>query len=172
MHTPKSEETLDKTVHGLLFDLDNTLIDREAAFVRFASHFYEERLRNATTMTRDEVVAKMVLWDQDGYADRVAMFAQWVNEWPEAGLDPEQLLPYYRSEMKRHVEPDADNNRLLADLNRREVPWGHRHQRKHDGANTSPVGQQVSINSPRSSSFQKRLAIRNPIQGFSATRSN
>ena len=124
MHTPKSEETLDKTVHGLLFDLDNTLIDREAAFVRFASRFYEERLRNATTMTRDEVVAKMVLWDQDGYADRETMFAQWADEWPKAGLDPEQLLPYYRSEMKRHVEPDADNNRLLADLNRRGVPWG------------------------------------------------
>ena len=85
MHTPKSEETLDKTVHGLLFDLDNTLIDREAAFVRFASRFYDERLRYATTMTRDEVVTKMVLWDQDGYADRETMFAQWINEWPKSG---------------------------------------------------------------------------------------
>ena len=115
---------MDKTVHGLLFDLDNTLIDREAAFVRFASRFYEERLHDATTMSRGEVVAKMVLWDQDGYADRETMFAQWVNEWPKAELEPDRLLPYYRSEMKRHVQPDTDNNRLLVDLNRREVPWG------------------------------------------------
>lgn len=124
MHTPKSEETLDKSVHGFLFDLDNTLIDREGAFVRFASRFYEERLRNATTITRDEAVAKMVFWDQDGYIAREKMFAQWVDEWPEAGLEPERLLPYYRSEMKQHVQPDAANNRLLADLNRRGVPWG------------------------------------------------
>ena len=111
-------------IRGFLFDLDNTLIDREAAFVRFATRFYEERLRDATSMMRDETVAKMVRWDEDGYVDRLVMFSKWAAEWPEAGLDPEQLVPWYRLEMKRHVEPDADNNRLLADLNRRGVPWG------------------------------------------------
>ena len=124
MHTPKLEGTLDKSVQGLLFDLDNTLIDREAAFIRFATCFYDESLRNATTMTREEVVAKMVLWDQDGYVAREKMFALWITEWPEAGLELERLLPYYRSEMKRHVQPDVDNNRFLVDLNRRGVPWG------------------------------------------------
>lgn len=124
MHTPKSEETLDKTLNGLLFDLDNTLIDREAAFVRFATCFYEERLRNVTLMTREEVVARMVRWDRDGYADRAEMFAKWADEWPEAGLEPEQLLPWYRLEMKKHVEPDADINDLLANLNEHRVPWG------------------------------------------------
>jgi len=94
MHTPISEEkTLDKTVHGFLFDLDNTLIDREAAFVRFATSFYEERLRNPTSMTREEVVTQMVRWDEDGYVDRLVMFAKWADEWPEAGLDPERLPP-------------------------------------------------------------------------------
>ena len=111
-------------IHGLLFDLDNTLIDREAAFIRFATCFYKDHLQAATAMTRDDAVAKMVQWDRDGYADRAEMFAKWVDEWPEAGLDPEQLLPWYRSEMKQHVQPDEDNNRLLADLNRRGVPWG------------------------------------------------
>ena len=118
------EGTLHKTVQGVLFDLDNTLIDREGAFFRFATCFYEERLRNVTSMTQNDAVAKMVCWDQDGYADRATMFAKWANEWPEAGLDPEQLLPWYRLEMKKHVQPDADNNRLLAELNRRGVPWG------------------------------------------------
>ncbi len=140
MHTSISEETLDKSIRGLLFDLDNTLIDREAAFVRFAKNFCEEHLRNATSMSQDEIVARMVRWDEDGYADRAAMFAKWADEWPEAGLEPERLLPYYRSEMKRHVEPDADNNRLLADLNRRGVPWGI-------VTNGSTTGQQVACQS-------------------------
>ena len=111
-------------IHGLLFDLDNTLIDRESAFVRFATSFYEERLRNATSMTQDNAVALMVLWDQDGYADRATMFAKWAAEWPEAGLDPERLLPWYRSEMKQHVQPDSDINSFLANLNEHQVPWG------------------------------------------------
>ena len=111
-------------IRGLLFDLDNTLIDREAAFLRFATRFYEERLRDATSMTRDEVVAKMELWDEDGYVDRTAMFSKWANEWPEAGLDPERLVPWYRLEMKQHVEADSDTNALLSDLNERRVPWG------------------------------------------------
>ena len=117
-------ERLVKTVRGLLFDLDNTLIDREGAFVRFASCFYTQRLGSATSMTQDEAVAKMVLWDRDGYGDRMAMFAKWSDEWPEAGLDPEQLLPWYRLEMKKHVLPDADINGFLTDLNEHRVPWG------------------------------------------------
>ena len=82
---------MDKTVYGFLFDLDNTLIDREAAFVRFVTRFYEEHLRNVTPMTREEVVARMVHWDQDGYADRAAMFAKWAEEWPKAGFEPERM---------------------------------------------------------------------------------
>ena len=115
---------MDKPTHGVLFDLDNTLIDREGAFARFASCFYEERLRDTTTMSREEVVMRMVHWDQDGFIARDEMFARWVDEWPEAGLEPDSLLPYYRSEMGRHVQPDSENNGLLADLSRRGVPWG------------------------------------------------
>ncbi len=117
-------ETLDKAVKGILFDLDNTLIDRESAFVRFASYFYDEHLRNATTMARDEAVAKIVRWDNDGYGDREIMLARWVAEWPEAALNVKWLLPWYRSEMRRHVEPDTDANSFLADLNEREMLWG------------------------------------------------
>ena len=116
--------TLDDVIRGVLFDLDNTLIDREAAFIRFATCFYEERLRNATSMTQDDALAKMVRWDGDGYADRESMFVLWANEWPEARLDPERLLPWYRSEMKQHVQPDAGINGLLADLNEHRMPWG------------------------------------------------
>ena len=115
---------MDTSVSGLLFDLDNTLIDREGAFRRFASHFYDQHLRDATAMTREEAVDRMVLWDEDGYVDRETMFARWVAEWPKAGLELERLLPYYRAEMKQYVQPDAGNNLLLEDLNRLGVPWG------------------------------------------------
>ena len=71
-------------VDGLVFDLDNTLFDREAAFIRVAEEFYDEQLRDTASMTRDDAVAMMVRWDGDGYVSREAMFAQWLDEWPEA----------------------------------------------------------------------------------------
>ena len=161
-------KNLGDNIRGFLFDLDNTLIDREAAFRSFATCFYEQRLRDTTSMTRDDVVTKMVLWDEDGYVDRTAMFSRWANEWPEAGLDPERLVPWYRLEMKQHVQPDLDTNGLLAELNDIECRGASSLTEARPGS-TSPVEQQVSINSRHSSSFLKRLAIRSPIRGFFAT---
>ena len=111
-------------VRSLVFDLDNTLLDRETAFYRVANRFYEEHLRETTSVTRDDAVAMMVRWDDDGYSDRKTMLARWLGEWPEAGLDMESLTTWYRSEMTRQVEPDVEINGLLAGLNERQVPWG------------------------------------------------
>ena len=111
-------------VRGLVFDLDNTLLDRETAFYRVADRFYEEHLRETTSAARDDAVAMMARWDDDGYSDRKAMLARWLGEWPEAGLDMGSLTTWYRSEMTRQMEPDLEINGLLAGLNERHVPWG------------------------------------------------
>ena len=112
------------TVDGLVFDLDNTLLDRSTAFIRVAGSFYEEHLRATTSVKRDEAVAMMVRWDGDGYADREGMLARWHSEWPDVGLDMESLKRWYRSEMERQVRPDAEVNGSLAHLNERRMPWG------------------------------------------------
>ena len=111
-------------VHGLVFDLDNTLLDREATFMRVAKNFYDDHLRTAASVTRDDAVTMMVRWDGDGYADRNAMRMRLLREWPEAGLDMVSLEKWYRSAMVRQVEPDAEVNELLAQLNDQRVPWG------------------------------------------------
>ena len=111
-------------VDGLVFDLDNTLLDRETVFERVAEDFYDEHLRAAASVRRDEAVAMMVRWDGDGYANREVMRMRWLGEWPEAGLDMESLAGWYRSAMERQVEPDVEVNGFLARLNDRRVPWG------------------------------------------------
>ena len=112
------------TVSGLLFDLDNTLLDRFTAFLRVAESFYEDHLSAATSVTRDDAVALMVRWDDDGYSDREAMLARWLAEWPETGLDTASVTAWYRVEMQRQVEADLVVNAMLAGLNERGVPWG------------------------------------------------
>ena len=111
-------------VEGLIFDLDNTLLDRQAVFLRFASDFYEERLHARISDTRDDAVAKMVEWDEDGYISRENMFSRWIAEWPEVGMDMESLIRWYRSEMERQAQPDPEVNGFLAYLNDQQTPWG------------------------------------------------
>ena len=111
-------------VNGLVFDLDNTLLDRQTVFVKVAESFYDEHLLTTASATREEAVAMMVRWDGDGYADRQEMRMRWLNEWPDAGLDMKSLVEWYRSAMERHVEPDVEVNGFLSRLNDRHVPWG------------------------------------------------
>ena len=112
------------SVDGLVFDLDNTLLDRYSAFVGVAESFYEEHLRPAALVERDEAVAMMVRWDGDGYNEREGMLRRWISEWPDVGLDMESLRTWYRAEMERQVQPDVEVNGFLAQLNERRVPWG------------------------------------------------
>ena len=112
---------METVADGLVFDLDNTLLDRQAAFKRLAENFYEEHLRPLMSVKRDEAVAMMVRWDDDGYSDREGMLTRWLSEWPDVGLDMESLRKWYRSEMERQVKPDVEVNAFLAHLNER---WG------------------------------------------------
>ena len=117
--------TLDKNLdHGLVFDLDNTLLDREATFIRVAGEFYDEYLRATASTTRDDAVTMMVRWDGDGYTSRESMFMRWLSEWPEAGCNMGSLTSWYRSAIERRVEPGVEVNGFLAHLNDRHVPWG------------------------------------------------
>jgi putative hydrolase of the HAD superfamily len=111
-------------VDGLLFDLDNTLLDREAAFFRVARAFHGEHLRGEASATRDDAVATMVRWDEDGYANREAILSRWLTKWPDTGLTMGSLTKWYRSTMKQKVQPDTAVNGFLAELNERGVPWG------------------------------------------------
>ena len=111
-------------ISAILFDLDNTLFDREAAFRGVAEDFFDERLLGVTSTSRDDAVALMVAWDEDGYSNRQEMRERWLAEWPEAGLDLDAFNGWYRQVMARRSLPDAAVNDFLARLNRTGLPWG------------------------------------------------
>ena len=76
---------------------------------------------------RDDAVALMVEWDDDGYSDRQEMRERWLAEWPEAGLDLDAFNGWYLQVMARHTLPDAAVNDFLARLNPPRHAVGHRH---------------------------------------------
>ena len=109
---------------ALLFDLDNTLFDREAAFRGVAEDFHAEFLASLTSVGRDEAVALMVGWDEDGYSNRQEFREAVLAQWPETGLDFDALSAWYRDAMDRRSLPDASVNEFLEDINRAGLPWG------------------------------------------------
>ena len=111
-------------ITAILFDLDNTLFDREAAFRGLAEDFFDEHLLGVTSLPRADAVALMVAWDDDGYSNRQEMRERWLAEWPEAGLDLDAFNGWYRQVMARHSLPDAAVNDFLARLNGLGMPWG------------------------------------------------
>ena len=154
---------MDTVVDGLIFDLDDTLLDRQATFLRVAGNFYEEHLCATMSVNRDDAVAMMVRWDAYGHSNREEMLTCWLNEWPEAGLDMKSLTEWYRSAMDRQVQPDMEVNQFLTDLNDQQVPWGI-----DQGISTANVGRRAWINLPHSSLFPKRLAMPSLTLGYSA----
>ena len=112
------------TVDALVFDLDNTLLDRDVAFRKVADAFYDEHVEAAASISRADAIAALVEWDADGYSPRQGMLQRWLAEWPAVGLTLEGLTRWYRSTMERKVEPDPEVNVFLAELNERGVPWG------------------------------------------------
>ena len=111
-------------VDGLVFDLDNSLLDRGAAFFRVAQAFCHEHLRVTGSDMCHDAVARMVGWDEDGYSDREEMLGRWLTQWPDTGLDLGSLTAWYRSMMEESVLPDSTVNQFLAGLSDRGLPWG------------------------------------------------
>ena len=109
---------------AILFDLDNTLFNRVAAFLGVAGDFYAEFLASSASVGRDEAVALMVEWDDDGYSNRAEMRDAWLGQWPGLGLDLDAFNRWYRQAMDRRSGADASVNDFLAELNRAGMPWG------------------------------------------------
>jgi len=111
-------------VDGIIFDLDNTLLSRQSVFLMVAHAFCVEHLGIITSSIRDDAVAKMICWDEDGYSDREEMFERWLTEWPETSFEINSLTTWYLSIMEEKIQPDMVVNRFLAGLNDLSIPWG------------------------------------------------
>jgi HAD superfamily hydrolase (TIGR01549 family) len=97
-------------VAGLvLFDLDNTLADREGAFRRWAESFALEHGLDGSC------VEFLCAGDGDGYVPRDELFAS-VRDRFGVTTSVDELVTRYRSEYPTHFEPEADVRAALTTL--------------------------------------------------------
>jgi phosphoglycolate phosphatase-like HAD superfamily hydrolase len=69
---------------GVLFDLDNTLVDRAGAVVRIAHALYDAEPAIRANTPRDAAVDRIVDFDADGLGGgRKVLMERVQEEWPE-----------------------------------------------------------------------------------------
>lgn len=76
-------------IKAIIFDLDNTLIDRQRAFKemlirKFTSLFNDKKLVN-------DMVKDVIDWDNNGTVERIIVFKKWADKYNVTCVTPEQL---------------------------------------------------------------------------------
>lgn len=107
-----------------LFDLDNTLWDRDAAIRATGRLLHETYPAVRASSSAEEAEAKFAAFDERGLAGRKRLMARTLAEWPGIGLSPEELGTWYLQASRSVTPPDPDVPPLLRDLNAAGVPWG------------------------------------------------
>lgn len=109
---------------AVLFDLDNTLHDRDAAFQSFCRSLFRESAAIRRTHTEEEAVALMVKLDDAGERSRRDFFADIIHQWPGVYQDAEEAVRSYAASYTQRVSLDSATKHLLQDLRSRNIPWG------------------------------------------------
>lgn len=89
-------------IKAVLFDLDNTILDRTRMFGGFAEHFFDTYFGHIAD--RRALFDRVVELDRDGYHPREALFADLLAELPwERKPSHEELASFYRGAYLRHA---------------------------------------------------------------------
>jgi HAD superfamily hydrolase (TIGR01509 family) len=111
-------------VSAVLFDLDNTLVDRDLAFLAWACWFAGERLSLVDDAAAG-IVARLVELDAGGYGPRPAMFQSVKEQFPDLSGAVEEFVAAFTAELRMHLPPiDPTAEQLLEALRDAGTPWG------------------------------------------------
>ncbi len=91
-----------KNIKAVIFDLDNTILDRSRTFRNFIMSFVESYFNHLGTT--ELLIQRIIDLDQDGYKDKTELFRELVEELPWK-TKPElyELLEYYQTHYVRNA---------------------------------------------------------------------
>ncbi|HEY2253183.1 MAG TPA: HAD family hydrolase [Planctomycetaceae bacterium] len=103
-------------IRALLFDVDNTLADRSAAFRRYSADFCRRRLAHRSPQEQIVAVAEMLAIDNSGYTPRDEFCADVVARFADCGLTATQMWHDHRDQLCEFYEPNVAVRQLVARL--------------------------------------------------------
>lgn len=111
-------------IKAALFDLDDTLIDRAAAYEKFFREFYDQSPDiNGSTSWDDALEFFWSLSPNNATNPREAIL-EIQKRWPGVEGDPESHTHRYFSGVSSHVTPLPGAMQFVDDLNATRLPWG------------------------------------------------
>lgn len=88
------------TIKAILFDLDNTLINRRLAFEKYTYNFIDKFVKTIDGEDKDEIAKYIIAADQDGYRPKRELYEEIITrcEMKDEKTSVEALLSYWFSE--------------------------------------------------------------------------
>jgi len=109
----------------ILFDLDNTLINRIAGVRHLGKTLYESDVVDQSKLSIAEAIEIFERLDADGYQpDKLKLFTDLASEWGPMKRSPEELVDWYQPAPRDWFEPDPVVTKFLNYLNDKNVAWG------------------------------------------------
>ncbi len=110
--------------HAVLFDLDDTLYSRRAAFARWTDAYLADTLRLTDPTEAAKARALIHSLDLNGYGSKQAIFERLHADYPALPSHPARSLETFFLEFLSYVRPEPDTEALLDALARANVPFG------------------------------------------------
>ncbi|MBV9615624.1 MAG: HAD family hydrolase [Ktedonobacteraceae bacterium] len=113
------------TIQALLFDLDDTLYNRNTAFRNWAQAFARDDLLLAEDDPRyQEAIDQMIELDEWGYGPRETLFRKIKELHPVLQDSVDQLLQTYLQRFIEHIRLEEETQYLLTALKASGFPFG------------------------------------------------
>ena len=109
---------------GVLFDLDDTLYSRRAAFGSWLDAYLRDTLRLTDVAEISRVQAAVHALDGNGYGSKQALFEHLHALYPALPGVPARSLETFFAEFLTYVTPEAETEALLDRLAQAGIPFG------------------------------------------------
>ena len=114
-------------IKSILFDLDNTLIDRTGGFRRFCVDLYRSNSAINEVSTQKEAIELMVELDQAGLNDRHQLFDRIISRWPGAFRHTDDAVGFYMETYPRLLTLAPETGPISERPPWTRCPLWHRH---------------------------------------------
>ncbi|TWT24906.1 HAD family hydrolase [Planomicrobium sp. CPCC 101110] len=111
-------------IKAVLFDLDGTLLDRDASLRSFIDGQYERLEKWIGHIPKERYISRFIELDKHGYVWKDKVYQQLIAEHRIRGISQEALLQDYVTKFQNHCIPFPGMHDMLDELKKRSIPMG------------------------------------------------
>ncbi|SDT24863.1 putative hydrolase of the HAD superfamily [Paenibacillaceae bacterium GAS479] len=112
-------------IQAVLFDLDNTLVNRKKAFQNYAERFVDEFVLVVGSRNRVQVVEYIIQADRDGYRKKRELYEELLTQFTMKNpVTADTLVDYWFAEFFKHTVVMDGALELLEQLRSKEIKLG------------------------------------------------